>query len=136
MSGFFPTFVSRNQTLTNMSKQNNFKVLAILRASTVRQEIESQKAELTTFLIGKGFKENEIDYIEAQGASARKANQQYLDFLAEIKHRIETNPNIRTVGLWHLNRLGRIKMYLSQMENYFVTNGIGYSQQIDPLRII
>ena len=107
-----------------MSKQNNFKVLAILRASTVRQEIESQKAELTTFLIGKGFKENEIDYIEAQGASARKANQQYLDFLAEIKHRIETNPNIRTVGLWHLNRLGRIKMYLSQMENYFVTNGI------------
>ena len=124
VSGFSPTFVSRNQILTNMSKQNNFKVLAILRASTVRQEIESQKAELTTFLIGKGFKENEIDYIEAQGASARKANQQYLDFLAEIKHRIETNPNIRTVGLWHLNRLGRIKMYLSQMENYFVTNGI------------
>lgn len=103
---------------------SDYKVLAILRESTTRQEIESQKQELTEFLIGKGFKADEIDYIEAQGASARKANAKYIDFLADIKNRIETNPSIRTVGLWHLNRLGRIKKYLTDMEHYFVTNGV------------
>lgn len=100
------------------------KILAILRESTVKQEIESQKEELTAFLIGKGFSENEIEYLEAKGASAHQANQAYLDFLEEIKNIIETSSTIRTVALWHLNRLGRIKKYLTDMEHYFVTNQI------------
>lgn len=107
-----------------MEQKQTYKVLAILRASTIRQEIESQKEEVRDFLLSKGFAENEIDYIEAKGASARKANQEYIDFINEIKSRILNNPNIRTVGCWHLNRLGRIKKHLTDLENFFVTNQI------------
>ena len=100
------------------------KVLAIVRASTVKQEVESQKSELTAFLLTKGFTADEIVYLEAKGASAHLANKEYLQFLDDIRTTIETTPTIKTVGIWHLNRLGRIKMYLTQMEHYFVTNGI------------
>lgn len=100
------------------------KILAILRESTTKQEIESQKKQLTEFLLTKGFQPDEIEYIEAQGASARKANQKYKDFLAAIKRTLEENETIKTVGLWHLNRLGRIKKYLTDMEHYFVSNGV------------
>lgn len=100
------------------------KVLAIIRASTIKQEVESQKEELTAFLLTKGFTADDIVYLEAKGASAHLANKEYLQFLSDIRTTLESNPTIKTVGLWHLNRLGRIKMYLTQMEHYFVSNGI------------
>lgn len=107
-----------------MNNNNEYRVLAILRASTIRQEIESQKEEVTKFLLTKGFAENEIDYIEAKGASARKVNKEYLDFIDNIKIRLTNNQNIKAVGCWHLNRLGRIKKYLHDLEYFFVQNKI------------
>lgn len=100
------------------------KVLAIVRASTVRQEIDSQKEELTIFLLGKGFAADEIVYLEAKGASARKANKKYIEFINSIREIIVSTPTIKSVGMWHLNRLGRIKKYLTDMEYFFATNKI------------
>lgn len=100
------------------------RVLAIIRVSTDVQDTEGQKAELTEFLKTKGFEESEIEYLEAVGASARKANRKYLDFLQTIKDRTGGEDGIKNVAMWHMNRLGRVKYYLGEMEKWFVDNGI------------
>lgn len=99
-------------------------ILAIIRASTEHQETLSQKKELRDFILTKGFDEDEIEYIEVAGASARKQNPKYLQMLEDIKNKILTTPSIKNVALWHLNRLGRVKKCLTDMEHFFVSNKI------------
>lgn len=100
------------------------KILCIVRASTEQQETESQKKELIEFCITKGFVEDEMEFIEVAGASARKLNKKYIQMLEDIKATLRTSPTIKAVALWHLNRLGRVKMCLTEMENFFVENKI------------
>lgn len=100
------------------------KILAILRVSTDKQEIESQKLELGTFIKSKGFSEDEIEWLEAKGASARSLNNKYLVFLDEIKRIINTTPSIKTIAMWSLNRLGRVESKLMEMKEFFVDNKI------------
>lgn len=97
------------------------KVLCVIRESTLRQEVESQKMDMIPFLLSKGFKENEIEWMEVQGASAIKANDVYLNYLEEVKER---SLCIGCVAFWHLNRLGRQKKYITMMEAFFKTNKI------------
>lgn len=100
------------------------KVLGIVRTSTERQETESQKKELKEFLYSKGFNDEQIIYIEVAGASARKLNPKYISMLEEIKNTILGNKEIKAVGLWHLNRLGRVESKLLEMKEFFVKNQI------------
>lgn len=100
------------------------KILAILRVSTVEQEIESQKVELGTFIKSKGYEEDEIEWLEAKGASARSLNNKYLVFLEDIKSIIKSTPSITAVAMWALNRLGRVESKLMEMKEFFVNNKI------------
>lgn len=100
------------------------KILGVVRASTDHQEIISQKQELATYIISNGFNEAEIEWLEVQGASARKANKEYLDLLQSIKDHIMLSDTIKSVAFWHLNRLGRIDTYLIDMKNWFIENKI------------
>ena len=97
------------------------KILSVLRASTVQQDLESQKEDMLKFCKEKGF--DEIVWIETKGASARKANKQYLQMLEDIKNTIINN-DIKYVAFWHLNRLGRIESYIQQMKEWFIQNKI------------
>ena len=103
---------------------NNHQILCILRVSTDIQDLNSQKTDMLQFLKSKGYKEENIEWLEAKGASARTANKKYLDFIQSIKDKTSGENGIKVVALWHLNRLGRIKKYLTDMEYYFVQNGI------------
>lgn len=100
------------------------KILCIVRASTEKQETESQKKELIEYCITKGFAREEIDYIEVAGASARKLNKKYIQMLEDIKATLKTNPNIKAVALWDLNRLGRVESKLHEMKEFFVKEKI------------
>lgn len=100
------------------------KILSVIRVSTVKQETESQKQEMLHFCKSKGFKESEIAWIEASGASARKLNKKYLDMIDSIKSTILGSDSIKSVALWHLNRLGRVDTVLTDMKNWFIDNGI------------
>lgn len=100
------------------------KILCIVRASTERQETESQKKELIEYCITKGFSLEEIDYIEVAGASARKLNKKYIQMLEDIKATLLTSPTIKAVALWDLNRLGRVESKLHEMKEFFVKNKI------------
>lgn len=99
-------------------------ILGVVRASTVRQEVESQKEELKQYIISNGYNEEEIEWIETAGASARKANKEYLDMLESIKTKILESGTIKACAFWHLNRLGRIEKYIVLMKEWFITNKI------------
>lgn len=99
------------------------RILGVVRVSTKNQDTKPQKKELQEFLKSKGYRSNEIEWIEVTGASARKENDAYLKMLEDIKRKIETK-RLDTVALWHLNRLGRTETSLSKMKDYFVDNKI------------
>lgn len=79
---------------------------------------------MADFCKSKGFRENEIEWIEAAGASANKADKKYIALIEKIKATIEGSNTIKCVGFWHLNRLGRKEKYLLDMKNYFIENRI------------
>lgn len=76
------------------------------------------------FCISRGFKEEDIEWIEVAGASARKQNEKYVQMIALIKSTILNNPDIKNCALWHLNRLGRVDSILVEMKNWFIENHI------------
>lgn len=100
------------------------RILCIVRASTIRQEVESQQSELLSFAQGKGFAADEIEWLISQGASARSLNKKYIQFLEDIKGIIKSSSTIRTVAMWHINRLGRVESKLTEMKDFFVANKI------------
>lgn len=100
------------------------RILCVIRTSTIQQEIDSQRNDMFRWLTsqGLGFKEDEIEWLEAKGASARSINKQYLDMLETIKTICLTNTDIKACAFWHLNRLGRWEEYLSMMKAFFRKN--------------
>ena len=100
------------------------KVLCIVRSSTVAQEIETQKKELIEFARTKGFNDDDMVFIEAQGASARSLNKKYIKMLEDIKNTILNDTEIKAIALWALNRLGRVESKLHEMKEFFVKNRI------------
>ena len=100
------------------------KVLCIVRSSTVAQEIETQKKELIEFARTKGYDDDDMVFIEAQGASARSLNKKYIKMLEDIKSTILNDTEIKAVALWALNRLGRVESKLHEMKEFFVKNKI------------
>lgn len=100
------------------------KILCIIRASTEKQETESQKKELVEYCITKGFTVEEMAFIEVAGASARKLNKKYIQMLEDIKATLLSSHTIKAVALWDLNRLGRVESKLLEMKEFFVKNKI------------
>lgn len=100
------------------------KILCVVRASTEKQETESQKKELVEYCRTKGFTDDEMAFIEVAGASARKLNGKYLQMLEDIKATILASNSIKSVALWALNRLGRVESKLIEMKEFFVKNKI------------
>lgn len=100
------------------------KILCIIRASTEKQETESQKKELVAYCITKGFAVEEMAFIEVAGASAVKLNKKYIQMLEDIKATILSIPTITAVALWHLNRLGRVESKLHEMKEWFLQHKI------------
>lgn len=100
------------------------KILCIIRASTEKQETESQKKELIAYCITKGYAVEEMEFIEVAGASAVKLNKKYIQMLEDIKATILSIPTITAVALWHLNRLGRVESKLHEMKEWFLQHKI------------
>lgn len=100
------------------------RILCVIRTSTIRQEIESQHNDMIGFLQTKGYNQDEIEWLEAKGASARCANKSYLEMLENIKTIISSSDTIKACAVWHLNRLGRIESYITSMREWFTHNHI------------
>jgi len=99
------------------------KILCVIRVSTMQQEMESQHNDMAKWLNGMGYSENEIEWLESAGASARCCNAKYLKLIEDIK-RIITTTDIKTVAVWHINRLGRREKKLIDLKSWFIENGV------------
>lgn len=98
------------------------RIIGLVRVSTDRQETESQKNELKYLLSKKGFSKEDIVWIEEK-ASATKSNEKYDNFIAEVKEKCLSD-NIRNIGCWSLNRIGRRETALIDFKQFCIENKI------------
>lgn len=99
------------------------KILAVIRTSTERQETESQKKELSDYIKTLGYTDEDIEYLEVSGASARKLNKKYIQMLDDIKRTL-LEKHITSCAFWHLNRLGRVESKILEMKEFFIKHHI------------
>lgn len=105
------------------------KILGVVRASTVRQETESQKEDLRRFILSKGYTDDDIEWIVAHVSSTRNLDV-YENLLEQIKHKCMAGCS--AVAFYHLNRLGRKESFLIKMKEFFIENKIQmYSREPD-----
>ena len=97
------------------------KAIVIIRTSTVRQEIESQKQEVISWAKGEGW--SDIIVIGDAGASAIKLDDLYLKNMAEIEKHILSG-NIGCVFAWSLDRIGRNEETLMRFKNMLIDNNV------------
>ena len=111
------------------------KVILLIRTSTVRQEIESQKNELIQLAKSDNWTEEEMIIIEGVGASAIKLNKLYLEQLEELYHTIDNN-DIAALYAWEISRIGRNEEILMHFKNYLIERKIQLVIKNPSLRLL
>lgn len=111
------------------------KALLVLRVSTESQEIESQKAELIPFAAQYGYKESDLVYVEAIGASAIKLDQKYMDMANKVKELILAG-GIDCVFVWEISRLGRNEVILMDFKEFFIKHKVQFICKTPSLKLL
>lgn len=99
------------------------KVLGIVRISTVKQELEAQRAELVDFIKSDGYTDDDIKLIEGEGASAIKLDDYYLSNMEKVKEYIEMG-GIECVYAWAIDRIGRDEEFLMGFKKFLVAHKV------------
>ena len=102
----------------------NKKVLIMVRTSTEQQSIDDQHREMVEFCKQQGYKEDDMIFMEEQGASAAKMDSKYLDLINRIKAEIDKNKEIKCFACWHLNRAFRTEEAYIDIKTFLVNRGI------------
>ena len=112
------------------------RVIAMVRASTIKQSIEDQHNEMVEFLRSEGYRENDIEWVEEQGASAAKEDDAYLAMIAKVKGIVETNSNIQALAVWHLNRAFRTEDSYVDLKKFLVSHKVNLICKNPYLRLL
>lgn len=99
------------------------KAIAIIRTSTVKQEIESQKQEVISWAKKDGWNEEDIIVIGDAGASAIKLDDLYLKNMNLVEKHILSG-SIKCVYAWALDRIGRNEETLMRFKNMLIDNKV------------
>lgn len=100
------------------------KAIALIRTSTVRQEIESQKEQVLQMCYDDGLNEDEVVIIGNAGASAIKLDEAYQRNMDELYKTIKDNQSIRCVYAWAIDRIGRRESILHSFREFLVQHKI------------
>ena len=100
------------------------KVVIIVRTSTVRQEIDSQREEVIKYAMADGYSLDEIEVIGDAGSSAIKLDERYLENINKVYRLIETTPTIECVYAWAIDRIGRKEELLMNFKNFLISKKI------------
>lgn len=111
------------------------KVIAIIRTSTDRQEVESQKWEVVSLVLSDGYTEDEIEIVGGAGASAIKLDEAYLKNINKVYELIDKG-GIKSVYAWGIDRIGRNEEILMQFKNRLIRNGIQLVIKNPSLRLL
>ena len=97
------------------------KNIILIRTSTVKQEVESQKKE--TIEYAKSFGAENIVIIGGVGASAIKLDDQYLFNIQQVYKLIDEG-DVQCVYAWMIDRIGRNEEVLMQFKNYLIKHKV------------
>lgn len=114
---------------------NGKKVILLVRVSTVRQEIETQKKELVEYAKADRFSEEDMVIIQGVGASAVKLNDVYLAEMEQLYKRIEEG-DVEAVYAWEISRIGRNEEILMKFKNTLIEKGIQLVIKNPSLRLL
>ncbi len=115
---------------------NKNKCICWLRGSTDRQEIDSQRKDLTRIATEKeGFLPENIIYIGKAGASAIKQNDLYMQEVNELLSTLDKDSTVKTVFVWEISRLARVELAFYKLKDYFTKNKIQLICQTPLLRL-
>lgn len=111
------------------------KAILLVRASTTRQEIDTQKSELKALALSDGYGEDRMVIIEGVGASAIKLNETYLNEMDELYNRIKKG-DIDCVYCWEISRIGRNEEILMRFKNFLISRKIQLVIKNPSLRLL
>ncbi len=98
-------------------------IIAIIRTSTERQEIESQRNELLSFIRKDGIDESRVHVIGEAGASAIKLDEEYRRNL-EKAYTLINNGGIKCVYAWALDRIGRNEQVMFGFKQFLIDHRV------------
>lgn len=93
------------------------KVIILARASTTRQEIDSQKNELFVAIEKDGYTREDAIEIGGVGHSARKLNEAYLKDMDEVKDALTNIPTIEAMYVWAVDRMVRTEKIFYEIKD-------------------
>ena len=100
------------------------KAVIIVRTSTVRQEIDSQREEVIKYAMADGYSLDELEVIGDAGSSAIKLDERYLENIQKVYRVIETTPTIECVYAWAIDRIGRREELLMTFKNFLIAKKV------------
>ena len=99
------------------------KAIGLIRTSTARQEVESQKSEVISLIKADGYSDKDIIVVGCAGASAIKIDEQYQQNIEEV-YRIIDEGNVACVYAWGIDRIGRNEEVLMQFKNKLISKKV------------
>lgn len=111
------------------------KVIALIRTSTTKQEVESQKAELLEYIKADGVKDRDIIVVGHEGASAIKVDDAYRKNMNQVFELIDGG-NIAAVYAWAIDRIGRNEEVLMGFKNKLIKCGVQLNIKNPSLRLL
>lgn len=111
------------------------KVIALIRTSTIQQEIDSQREEVLSLILADGYSMDEIEVVGEKGASAIKMDEAYLKNINRVYELIEKEP-IKAVYAWAIDRIGRDVELLQSFRKKLVNSGVDLVIRTPSLRLL
>lgn len=99
------------------------QILALLRVSTLQQDLDAQKEAVTRAIINDGYTVDEIQFIEKK-ESAIKLKEEEREGLTEMKELLEQYPSIKAVYVFAVDRLARRVSVVISIKDYLMERGI------------
>ena len=112
------------------------KVIALIRTSTVQQEVESQKQEVLSLILSDGYTLDEVEIVGNKGASAIKIDEAYQNNMNKVYELIEKIPSIKAVYAWSIDRIGRNEEILFKLKNFLAQKKIQLVIKNPSLRLL
>ena len=99
------------------------KIIALVRTSTDKQEVESQITEVKNYILRDGYTDENIIVVGGSGASAIKIDEAYKKNINTVYNLIDEG-NITAVYAFAIDRIGRNEEVLFHFKNYLVANAV------------
>lgn len=99
------------------------QILALLRVSTLQQDLDAQRQAVTRAIVHDGYSVDDIEYVEKK-ESAIKLKEEEREGLNEMKELLEQYPSIKAVYVFAVDRLARKVSVVISIKDYLLERGI------------